>query len=143
MGDRGGQAGVQAAEGRHGHRYRKLESTYVEQNSNLKETFLPWLQSLFGNYSNFYYIARLKKHISFLLTDAASTLEVSLPASSSSSLCMPEETFVAVARMAVEVEKAFGGPRDVEFAVKDGKMYLLQVNPPPPTFKTTFFFSRA
>ncbi len=44
---------------------------------------------------------------------------------------MPEETFVAVARMAVEVEKAFGGPRDVEFAVKDGKMYLLQVKKKP------------
>ncbi len=64
----------------------------------------------------------------YFFPDTFSTVEKSLPSSpSSSSLCLPEETFVAIARLAVELEKGFGGPRDVEFAVMNEKVYLLQV----------------
>ncbi len=61
-------------------------------------------------------------------SSGATTEELeSPPSSSSSSLCLPRETFLRIARLSVEVERGFGGARDVEFAVKDGEIHLLQV----------------
>ena len=45
----------------------------------------------------------------------------------SSTLCLSDEKILELGQLGVYLEKAFGGPRDLEFAVSGGALYLLQV----------------
>ena len=45
----------------------------------------------------------------------------------SSTLCLSDEKILELGQLGVYLEKAFGGPRDLEFAVSGGSLYLLQV----------------
>ena len=45
----------------------------------------------------------------------------------SGSMCLSDEKVLALGQLGLYLEKAFGGPRDLEFAVRDGDIYLLQV----------------
>ena len=75
-----------------------------------------------------YFYINIKYFLPIQTSSGATTEELeSPPSSSSSSLCLPRETFLRIARLSVEVERGFGGARDVEFAVKDGEIHLLQV----------------
>lgn len=46
----------------------------------------------------------------------------------SETFCLTDEKVVEIGKLGVYLEKAFGGPRDVEFAVSHGKLFVLQVN---------------
>ena len=74
-----------------------------------------------------YFYINIKYFLPIQTSSGATTEELESPPSSSSSLCLPRETFLRIARLSVEVERGFGGARDVEFAVKDGEIHLLQV----------------
>ena len=45
----------------------------------------------------------------------------------SSTLCLSDDKILELGQLGVYLEKAFGGPRDLEFAVSGGSLYLLQV----------------
>ena len=47
------------------------------------------------------------------------TKEVELNSELASKLCLSDEITLRLAKLAKELEERFGGPRDVEFAVKD------------------------
>lgn len=44
-------------------------------------------------------------------------------------LCLTEEEALAVGRLGVQLEQMFGGPRDIEWAISNGQIYLLQSRP--------------
>ncbi|KDR08398.1 Putative phosphoenolpyruvate synthase [Zootermopsis nevadensis] len=46
-----------------------------------------------------------------------------------SQLCLTKEEALAVGHLGVQLEQMFGGPRDVEWAVSKGQIYLLQSRP--------------
>ena len=62
-------------------------------------------------------------------TPTGSTEEISLPSSSSASSCLYPSTALRLAAAAADLERRFGGARDVEFAVRDGQIFLLQSRP--------------
>ena len=43
------------------------------------------------------------------------------------SFCLSDEKVIEIGQLGVYLEKAFGGPRDLEFAVSQGLVHLLQV----------------
>ncbi|XP_045028647.1 putative phosphoenolpyruvate synthase [Daphnia magna] len=44
-------------------------------------------------------------------------------------LCLTDDKVLEIGQLGVYLEKAFGGPRDLEFAVSRGALYLLQARP--------------
>lgn len=68
---------------------------------------------------------------SFIQMDSETSIqEIELGEEKRSQTCLPEETVVKLAKLGVIMEKFFGTPRDLEFAVtKDQKIYLLQSRP--------------
>lgn len=47
----------------------------------------------------------------------------------SAAQCISEETVLSIVAVTVRLERQMGSPRDVEWAVKDGRLYLLQARP--------------
>ena len=56
------------------------------------------------------------------------THEESMSEETSGTLCLSDEKVLELGQLGVYLEKAFGGPRDLEFAVCGGELYLLQVS---------------
>ncbi|XP_023716266.1 prodigiosin synthesizing transferase PigC isoform X3 [Cryptotermes secundus] len=46
-----------------------------------------------------------------------------------SQLCLTEEEALRVGRLGLQLEQMFGGPRDIEWAISNGQIYLLQSRP--------------
>lgn len=56
------------------------------------------------------------------------TREESMSEETSGTLCLSDDQVLELGQLGVYLEKAFGGPRDLEFAVRGGELYLLQVS---------------
>lgn len=64
------------------------------------------------------------------MDEGTSIKEVELDEDKRKQLCLKEEIVLKLAKLGVIMEKFFGTPRDIEFAVtKDNKVYLLQSRP--------------
>lgn len=55
------------------------------------------------------------------------TQEESVEAEEAAALCLSDKMVLELGQLGVYLEKAFGGPRDLEFAVVKNSIYLLQV----------------
>lgn len=55
------------------------------------------------------------------------TREESVDAEESATLCISDKMALELGQLGIYLEKAFGGPRDLEFAVVKNSIYLLQV----------------
>jgi len=55
--------------------------------------------------------------------------EVALPRDRAEQRVITEAEVAAVARLATQVERVFGCPQDIEFAIASGRIYLLQARP--------------
>ncbi len=55
--------------------------------------------------------------------------EVVLPPDRAERRAITEAEAAALARLATRVERVFGGPQDIEFAIASGRIYLLQARP--------------
>ena len=62
-----------------------------------------------------------------VLSDDGGVVEQDVEQSQSERCSLDEPFVLQLAQLAVHMEKAFGGPRDLEFAVKQGSIHLLQV----------------
>lgn len=70
------------------------------------------------------------KKIITQMDDHTSIQEVSLDEEKRKQLCLREDTVLKLAKLGIIMEKFFGTPRDLEFAVTiEGKIYLLQSRP--------------
>jgi len=70
------------------------------------------------------------KNVLIQMTDSTSVEEVHLTDEMKKKLCLSEDLVINLARLGVIMEKFFGTPRDIEFAVtKDKKIFLLQSRP--------------
>lgn len=70
------------------------------------------------------------KKLIIQMDDEASIREVSLSEEQRKRLCLSEDVVLKLAELGAIMEKFFGTPRDLEFAVtRDGKIYLLQSRP--------------
>lgn len=71
-----------------------------------------------------------QKKLLIQMDDEANVKEVELDEEKRQNLCLSEEIVLKLARLGVIMEKFFGSPRDIEFAItKDSKIYLLQSRP--------------
>lgn len=71
-----------------------------------------------------------EKKVAIQMDDGTSVKETELDEDTRKSLCLSEETVLKLAKLGIIMEKFFGTPRDIEFAVtKDDKIYLLQSRP--------------
>lgn len=62
--------------------------------------------------------------------DSESTKEIEVDEDKRKQLCLSQDTVLDLAKLGVVMEKFFGTPRDIEFAVtKDKKIFLLQSRP--------------
>lgn len=67
-----------------------------------------------------------KKQSRIILLDDG-TREETIPEDEAGTFCISDELAVKIGQLGVYLEKGFGGPRDLEFAVAGGALYLLQV----------------
>lgn len=66
------------------------------------------------------------KHARIILTDDG-TIEEVLDYHQSTAQCLSDDAILKLGHLGVYLEKVFGAPRDLEFAVANGNIYLLQV----------------
>lgn len=70
------------------------------------------------------------KKILIEMDDGGSVKEVTLDEDKRSQLCLSDEIALKLAKLGVIMEKFFGSPRDIEFAVtSENRIYLLQSRP--------------
>lgn len=67
------------------------------------------------------------KQLKIVLTQDG-TRQQEIDAESSRSSCLSEEMALRLGQLGVYLEKACGGPRDIEFGIRNNSIYLLQVN---------------
>ncbi|KAF0306178.1 putative phosphoenolpyruvate synthase [Amphibalanus amphitrite] len=60
---------------------------------------------------------------------AGGTAEVPIDSSAAAAGCLSDSTALRLARIGVQLENAFGGPRDVEWAISKDQIFLLQSRP--------------
>lgn len=71
-----------------------------------------------------------QKKMQIQMDDGTNVKETELSEEKRAALCLSEETVLKLAKLGVIMEKFFGSPRDIEFAItKDQKIYLLQSRP--------------
>ncbi|KAI9559139.1 hypothetical protein GHT06_015928 [Daphnia sinensis] len=68
------------------------------------------------------------KQSKIILSDKG-TREEKITEEDAVALCLPDDKVLEIGQLGVYLEKAFGGPRDLEFAVSRGALYLLQARP--------------
>ena len=60
---------------------------------------------------------------------SSSVIEEDVSPEESSKLCLSDQLSLELSNLAIQLERAFRAARDTEFAVKDGKIFLLQSRP--------------
>jgi len=68
------------------------------------------------------------KHLKIVLTEDG-TSEEEINAEHSGSSCLSEEMAIQLGQLGIHLEKVFGGPRDIEFGIRNNFVYLLQARP--------------
>ena len=90
------------------------------------------------------------KKTKVVMADEGDTVEEGVAAEETSTFCIPNDTALRLARLGIELEERFGGPRDIEFAIVKVTcghlhkiMYYLssQVTKKPFNFREQFSFS--
>ena len=66
------------------------------------------------------------KHLKIVLTENG-TREEEMDADHSGSCCLSDEMALNLGQLGIHLEKAFGGPRDIEFSILNSSVYILQV----------------
>ncbi|XP_037797094.1 LOW QUALITY PROTEIN: uncharacterized protein LOC119592339 [Penaeus monodon] len=69
------------------------------------------------------------KKVKCVMKEGGGTLEEEVPSGERERVCLSDAQALKLARLAVFLERAFGSPRDVEFAVTKDALYLLQARP--------------
>jgi len=69
------------------------------------------------------------KSIRVVPDGGGATVEETLPEEMRTTASIDESTCRELARHAIQTEKAFGGPQDIEWAMREGKIYFLQARP--------------
>lgn len=69
------------------------------------------------------------KAIRVVLAEAGRTREEPVSASARARLALREDQVAALTQLALRVEQHFHGPRDIEWAIQDDTLYLLQARP--------------
>ncbi|XP_063596682.1 putative phosphoenolpyruvate synthase [Penaeus indicus] len=69
------------------------------------------------------------KKVKCVMKEGGGTLEEEVPSRERERVCLSDAQAMKLARLAVFLERAFGSPRDVEFAVTKDALYLLQARP--------------
>ena len=64
-----------------------------------------------------------------IVLDESGTRHEQMETTESGTFCISDGTALRLGRLGVHLEKVFGGPRDVEFALVGGDIYLLQARP--------------
>ena len=67
------------------------------------------------------------KQLKIVLTEDG-TRQLEVDASSSQLSCLSDEMVLQLAQLGLHLEQCFGGPRDIEFAIHNDRIHLLQVN---------------
>ena len=57
------------------------------------------------------------KKTKVVMADEGDTVEEDVAAEQTSTFCIPNDTALRLARLGIELEDRFGGPRDIEFAI--------------------------
>lgn len=70
-----------------------------------------------------------EKKVLIKMDDAGSTVEIECDEENKKKSCMNDDVVLKVAKLGIVMEKLFGTPRDIEFAVYGDKIYLLQSRP--------------
>lgn len=70
-----------------------------------------------------------EKKVKCVMKEGGGTLEEEVPSGERERVCLSDDQALKLARLAVFLERAFGSPRDVEFAVAKDALYLLQARP--------------
>lgn len=70
-----------------------------------------------------------EKKIIIKMDAKKSTVEVECDRVNKGKSCIKEENVIRIAKLGIAMEKLFGSPRDIEFAVRDDKIFLLQSRP--------------
>jgi pyruvate,water dikinase len=67
-----------------------------------------------------------RKRIAIRTLPSGGTFEEQVPAAQVQQLCLGDAELAALGELALKCEKVYGPRRDIEWAVEDGKLYLLQ-----------------
>ncbi len=67
-----------------------------------------------------------RKRIAIRSLPNGGTFEEPVPAPKATEFCLDDAQLAALSQLALECEKVYGPRRDIEWAVQDGKLYLLQ-----------------
>jgi len=67
-----------------------------------------------------------RKHIAVRPLPNGGTYEQAVPPGQMNQLCLDDTQLAALGQLALQCEKAYGPRRDIEWAVQDGQLYLLQ-----------------
>ncbi len=67
-----------------------------------------------------------RKHIAIRTLPSGGTFEEQVPPAQVQQLCLGDAELGALSELALKCEKVYGPRRDIEWAVADGKLYLLQ-----------------
>ena len=67
-----------------------------------------------------------RKRIAIRSLPTGGTFEQPVPAEQVTQLCLDDAQLAALGELALQCEKVYGPRRDIEWAVQDGKLYLLQ-----------------
>lgn len=70
-----------------------------------------------------------EKKIVIKMDDEKSTVEVECDHESKQKSCINEKNIIEIAKLGIVMEKKFGTSRDIEFAIQDDKIFLLQSRP--------------
>ena len=67
-----------------------------------------------------------RKDVAIRSTETGGTIEESIPPDRAEALCLDDEQLAELGRLAATCEKVYGPGRDIEWAIADGTLYLLQ-----------------
>jgi hypothetical protein len=67
-----------------------------------------------------------RKRIAIRSLPSGGTFEEQVPPAQVNQLCLDDAQLAALSEMALQCEKVYGPRRDIEWAIQDGKLYLLQ-----------------
>ena len=69
------------------------------------------------------------KSTKIVMTESSTTEEVAVPVSDTAVLCITDAMALRLAKLAIVLEQKFGNARDIEFAIQNDQIFLLQSRP--------------
>eukprot|EP00094_Tigriopus_californicus_P011985 TCALIF_11579-PA protein Name:"Similar to pps Putative phosphoenolpyruvate synthase (Bacillus subtilis (strain 168))" AED:0.06 eAED:0.06 QI:16/0.95/0.88/1/0.54/0.68/25/119/1347 len=100
----------------------------ISEPDTIRVSYHPWEKDL-SNQFKVHGIDIGSKHSKIVMVQEGETCESSVSEAESKIACLKTEIVLKLARLAIKIEDRFGGPRDIEFAVKGDNIFLLQSRP--------------